>query len=78
MEAVFMYHAFVVVWPPREENDVLKCTIAAWGKHALLSSRFSYSVIQIVFCRWFYVQNISDNYLTRHKLTSLERNYFQF
>ena len=32
MEAVFMYHAFVIVWPPREDNDVLKCSLAAWGK----------------------------------------------
>eukprot|EP00794_Sanderia_malayensis_P007942 gene7942-8797_t len=31
MEAVFMYHAFVIVWPPRENNDLLKCTLAAWG-----------------------------------------------
>lgn len=33
MEAVFMYHAFVIVWPPREDNDVLKCSLAAWGKN---------------------------------------------
>jgi len=36
MEAAFMYHAFVVVWPPREENDVLKCTLIAWGLPAII------------------------------------------
>lgn len=44
MEAAFMYHAFVVVWPPREENDVLKCTLAAWGRdhyHFLLLLRLT-------------------------------------
>ena len=32
MEAGFMYHAFVRVWPPTEGGDIYKSTVTAWGK----------------------------------------------
>ena len=32
MEAGFMYHAFVRVWPPTEGGDIYKSTLTAWGK----------------------------------------------
>lgn len=32
MEASFMYHAFVRVWPPRQGGDIYRSTIVAWGK----------------------------------------------
>ncbi|XP_066925498.1 uncharacterized protein [Clytia hemisphaerica] len=31
MEASFMYHAFVRVWPPRQGGDIYKSTVVAWG-----------------------------------------------
>lgn len=31
MEAGFMYHAFVRVWPPREGGDIVKSSVVAWG-----------------------------------------------
>ena len=36
MEASFMYHAFVKVWPPRQGGDIYKSTIVAWGMSLLL------------------------------------------
>ena len=32
MEAAFMYHAFVRVWPPREGGDIIRSTVVSWGK----------------------------------------------
>lgn len=32
MEAGFMYHAFVRVWPPREGGDIVKSSVVAWGE----------------------------------------------
>ncbi|XP_065673373.1 uncharacterized protein LOC100210872 isoform X2 [Hydra vulgaris] len=31
MEALFMYYAFVKVWPPREDGDIFKTAAVAWG-----------------------------------------------
>ena len=35
MEAGFMYHAFVRVWPPTEGGHIYKSTVTAWGKFLL-------------------------------------------